>query len=59
VFVWDGEAFRFSTTRGRAGHDELARPLLAKYMPERLAEPGWTPDRVIVELRPDRILVGH
>ncbi|WP_328470784.1 PPOX class F420-dependent oxidoreductase [Actinoplanes sp. NBC_00393] len=93
-FVWDGEAFRFSTTRGRAkylnlrrdpsislliddfdnkfyvaaygtarlvedGHDELARPLLAKYMPERLDDPGWTPDRVIVELRPDRILVGH
>jgi PPOX class probable F420-dependent enzyme len=93
-FVWDGEAFRFSTTRTRAkylnlqrdpsislliedfekkfylvaygraefvedDHDTLARPLLAKYLPERVAEPNWTPDRVIVELRPDRLVTGR
>jgi PPOX class probable F420-dependent enzyme len=93
-FLWDGETFRFSTTRSRAkylnlkrdpsisllienvekkfylvaygrarliedGHDELARPLLEKYQPERAADPGWTSDRVIVELRPDRLLTGR
>lgn len=93
-FLWDGETFRFSTTRSRAkylnlrrdpsisilvddaehkfyvvaygrarlvedGHDELARPLLEKYLPERAEDPQWTPDRVIVELRPDRLLTGH
>ena len=93
-FVWDGEVFRFSTTRSRAkylnlkrdpsisllvddfekkfyvvaygrarlvaeGHDELARPLLQKYMPERVDDPQWTSDRVIVELRPDRMVKGR
>jgi hypothetical protein len=41
------------------GHDALARPLLDKYQPERAADPRWTPDRVIVELRPDRMLTGR
>lgn len=90
-FVWDGSAFRFSTTRSRAkylnlrrdpsisllidgpefyvvaygkalliedDHETLAKPILEKYLPERAANPGWTPDRVIVELRPDRLLTG-
>lgn len=39
-------------------HEALARPILAKYLPERAADPQWTPDRVIVELRPDRLLTG-
>jgi PPOX class probable F420-dependent enzyme len=93
-FLWDGETFRFSTTRSRAkylnlkrdpsislliddfekkfhvvaygrarlieeGHDALARPLLKKYLPERATDPQWTPDRVIVELRPDRLITGR
>lgn len=93
-FLWDGETFRFSTTRSRAkylnlkrdpsislliddfekkfyvvaygrarlieeGHDALARPLLEKYLPERTTDPQWTPDRVIVELRPDRLITGR
>ena len=93
-FLWDGETFRFSTTRSRAkylnlkrdpsisllvddfdkkfyvvaygrarliedGHDALALPLLEKYLPERADDPQWTPDRVIVELRPDRLLTGR
>jgi len=93
-FLWDGETFRFTTTRSRAkylnlkrdpsisllvddveknfyvvaygraliledGHDALAQPLLEKYMPEKAGNPQWTPDRVIVELRPDRILTGR
>jgi PPOX class probable F420-dependent enzyme len=93
-FLWDGETFRFSTTRSRAkylnlrrdpsisllidddvnnfyvvaygqarliedGHDELARPLLEKYLPEGAEIPQSTPDRVIVELRPDRLLTGR
>ncbi|WP_436534954.1 PPOX class F420-dependent oxidoreductase [Actinoplanes sp. HUAS TT8] len=93
-FVWDGETFRFSTTRSRAkylnlrrdpaisllvddsvknfyvvaygkavlleeDHESLARPILEKYLPERAADPGWTPDRVIVELRPERMLTGR
>ncbi|GAA2632068.1 pyridoxamine 5'-phosphate oxidase family protein [Paractinoplanes durhamensis] len=93
-FVWDGESFRFSTTRSRAkylnlkrdpsisllvddfakkfyvvaygrarlreeDHDALARPILAKYLPSRAADPQWTADRVIVELKPDRLLTGR
>lgn len=93
-FHWDGESFRFSTTRTRAkylnlqrdpsisllvddvdnkfyvvaygrarliedGYEELARPLLEKYLPERVDRPQWTPDRVIVDLRPDRLLTGR
>ncbi|MEU4420546.1 TIGR03618 family F420-dependent PPOX class oxidoreductase [Actinoplanes sp. NPDC024001] len=93
-FLWDGEAFRFSTTRSRAkylnlkrdpslsllvddfdkkfyvvaygrarlieeSHDELARPLLEKYLPERAAAPQWSADRVMVELRPERLLTGR
>jgi PPOX class probable F420-dependent enzyme len=93
-FLWDGETFRFSTTRSRAkylnlkrdpsislliddfenkfyvvaygrarlieeGHEELARPLLEKYQPGRADDPGWTADRVIVELRPDRLITGR
>ncbi|MFI6071489.1 pyridoxamine 5'-phosphate oxidase family protein [Actinoplanes sp. NPDC051343] len=93
-FLWDGETFRFSTTRSRAkylnlkrdpsislliddfeknfyvvaygrarlieeGHDALARPLLEKYLPERTTDPQWTADRVIVELRPDRLITGR
>ena len=93
-FLWDGDTFRFSTTRSRAkylnlkrdpsislliddfekkfyvvaygrarlieeGHDALARPLLEKYLPERTTDPQWTPDRVIVELRPDRLITGR
>jgi PPOX class probable F420-dependent enzyme len=93
-FLWDGETFRFSTTRSRAkylnlkrdpsislliddfekkfyvvaygrarlieeGHDTLARPLLEKYLPERTTDPQWMPDRVIVELRPDRLITGR
>ena len=41
------------------GHDALARPLLARYLPERAADPQWAADRVIVELRPDRLLTGR
>lgn len=41
------------------GHDALARPLLEKYQPERVADPQWSPDRVIVELHPDRLLTGR
>ncbi len=42
-------------------HDELAIPLLEKYMtPEQRAQwPGGDPDRVIVVLHPEKILVGH
>lgn len=93
-FLWDGETFRFSTTRSRAkylnlrrdpaislliddverkfyvvaygrariveqGHDALARPLLDKYQPERAEDPQWSDDRVIVELRPERLLTGR
>ncbi|MEV6850286.1 PPOX class F420-dependent oxidoreductase [Actinoplanes sp. NPDC051411] len=93
-FIWDGQSFRFSTTRSRAkylnlkrdpaislliddfekkfyvvaygraqliedNHDTLAQPLIEKYMPERSTDPQWTPDRVIVELRPDRLLTGR
>jgi PPOX class probable F420-dependent enzyme len=93
-FLWDGETFRFSTTRSRAkylnlkrdpsisvliddfekkfyvvaygrarlieeGHDALARPLFEKYLPERTMDPQWTPDRVIVDLRPDRLITGR
>jgi PPOX class probable F420-dependent enzyme len=93
-FHWDGEAFRFSTTRTRAKYlnlkrdpslsllvdgfdkkfyvvaygrarfiedeyEELARPLLEKYLPERAERPQWTPDRVIIELRPERLLTGR
>jgi PPOX class probable F420-dependent enzyme len=93
-FLWDGEAFRFSTTRSRAkylnlkrdpaislliddfdkkfyvvaygrarlieqNHDALAQPLLDKYLPARAGNPPWTADRVIVELRPDRLLTGR
>jgi PPOX class probable F420-dependent enzyme len=93
-FLWDGETFRFSTTRSRAkylnlkrdpsislliddfekkfyvvaygrarlieeGHDALARPLLEKYLPERTTDPQWMPDRVIVELCPDRLITGR
>jgi len=32
--------------------------LLEKYMPEKAGDTQWTADRVIVELRPDRILTG-
>lgn len=41
------------------GHDELAGPLLEKYLPERAGNPEWTPDRVMVELRPDRMITGR
>ena len=93
-FLWDGETFRFTTTRSRAkylnlkrdpsisllvddveknfyvvaygrariledGHDALAQPLIEKYLPGKAGNPQWTPDRVIVELRPDRILTGR
>lgn len=93
-FVWDGETFRFSTTRQRAkyrnllrdpsvsllvddyenkwylaaygraeivegDHAELARPLYEKYMPGRDPGPIATdPSRVIVRIRPDRIVTG-
>ncbi|HYN94966.1 MAG TPA: PPOX class F420-dependent oxidoreductase [Pilimelia sp.] len=94
-FLWDGETFRFSTTRSRAkfrnlrrdpsisvliddfdrkfhvvaygeaeliegGHAELAQPLIEKYLPPgQTHNPQWTPDRVIVRFRPDRILTGR
>lgn len=94
-YVWDGETFRFSTTRDRAkyrnisrdprvsllvndpegawyvvaygtahivetNHDELAQPILEKYMtPEQRERHRWDPTRVIVVLRPDRILTGR
>ena len=92
-FLWDGESFRFSTTRDRAkyanlkrdeslsllvddfdnkfyvvaygrakiiedGHDELAKPLLDKYQPDRAPTPH-DPARVIVKLFPDKMLVGR
>ncbi len=96
-FTWDGEAFRFSTTRDRAKYANirrdpqislivddpaiqtyvvasgratilednplaLARPLLAKHLPaDRLEESlsmVTAADRVLVELRPSKILVN-
>ncbi|MET3422813.1 hypothetical protein BJ973_002025 [Actinoplanes tereljensis] len=41
------------------GHGALARPLPEKHLPERARDPQWTPDRVIVELRPDRMHTGR
>lgn len=42
-------------------HDELALPLLEKYMTaqERAQWTGGDPDRVIVVLHPEKILSGH
>jgi len=97
-YLWDGETFRFSTTRDRikylslrrdpaialivddgpshtyvvaTGQAEileddvaaLSRPLIEKYVPaDRLQESlqtlGQDPARVIVRLRPDKILVN-
>ena len=96
-FTWDGEAFRFSTSRDRAkylnirrdphislivddpvthtyvvasGHAtilednplDLARPLLEKHLPADRVEGSLgmvtAPDRVVIELRPSKILVN-
>jgi PPOX class probable F420-dependent enzyme len=42
-------------------HDELSSPLLEKYVPAEQREqwPGGDPDRVIVVIHPEKILVGH
>jgi PPOX class probable F420-dependent enzyme len=40
-------------------HDTLAQPLLEKYLPDRVTDPQWAPGRVIVELRPDRLITGR
>jgi PPOX class probable F420-dependent enzyme len=65
LLINDLENHRYVVAYGQAeiieqNHDDLARPLLEKYMTEEQREQhkGGDPSRVIVMLHPERILTG-